>query len=70
MPPFRRKLTEAQARDLVAYLREVGGIASKMGKTAPKDFARQFQELRKELEELQRQFRKLAPNPSQPERKQ
>jgi mono/diheme cytochrome c family protein len=69
MPAFRRKLTEGQARDLVGYLREVGGSEIKAARAAPDDVTRRFEELRKELEELQRQFRQLAPNSHQKDKK-
>ena len=59
MPAYRGKLSEGQARDLVAYLREVGGV-EKSGGADPGDFTRRFEELEKELRELKRQFREAG----------
>jgi cytochrome c553 len=66
MPSYRGRVSEDQARDLVALIREAGsfpgdsadGDASGGGMD---DFTRRFQELEKELEELRRQFHELNP---------
>jgi mono/diheme cytochrome c family protein len=60
MPAFRGKLSEGEARDMVAFLREAGGIASQEDQAPADDFTRRFEELQKELQELKRQFRQLS----------
>jgi uncharacterized membrane protein/mono/diheme cytochrome c family protein len=64
MPAFQAKLGERQARDLVAHIREAGGVEGKSAGGAPDYFARRFQELEKELHELRRQFRERSEAPA------
>jgi mono/diheme cytochrome c family protein len=69
MPAHRGKLSEGQARDLVAYLREVGGVETS-GRADPGDFTRRFEELEKELRELKRQFREAGSASGKPAREE
>jgi mono/diheme cytochrome c family protein len=56
MPGFRGKITDEQARELVAFTRAF----AKGGAGAATDFASRFRQLQDELAALQQQFRALA----------
>jgi mono/diheme cytochrome c family protein len=66
MPPFRDKLTAEQADGLVALIRRAGPTGAAPAKAGPDDFDRRYGELRKQLDELQRQYRQLSPAPGKP----
>jgi mono/diheme cytochrome c family protein len=65
MPGFRGKITDEQARGLVALVRAFAGNGN--GGPAA-DFGSKFRQLQHELEELQRQFQELA-EPAQASRR-
>jgi mono/diheme cytochrome c family protein len=67
MPAFRGRLSEGQARTLVAYVRGLNPKAV-AGSGSPTDFEVRFQELRREFEELRRQLNQLSAQPSTPKR--
>jgi mono/diheme cytochrome c family protein/uncharacterized membrane protein len=66
MPPFRGKIDEKQARDLVAYVQTLAQTTGKPGpetekkSTSPSGFEEEFRRLQKEMDELQRQFDELS----------
>jgi quinol-cytochrome oxidoreductase complex cytochrome b subunit/cytochrome c len=66
MPPFRDRVTEDQARDLVAYVRAFGPEPPPPEPPPETDLERRFRELRDQWYEVQRQLREL----SEPPRKQ
>jgi mono/diheme cytochrome c family protein len=55
MPGFRGKITDAQGRELVAFVRAFAG-----NNGAADDFATRFRKLQEELAALQKQFRELS----------
>ncbi len=61
MPAFSGKLDEAQARELVAYLRSLvpAGVRAIPTKSSS-NFRRRYQELQDEMNELKRQYRALS----------
>jgi mono/diheme cytochrome c family protein len=81
MPSFAEKINREQARELVAYVRHFDAEKSRP-QCPPKDeqasrvrgaalgsmsdFEKRFQELRKEMESLQKQFRELQSRPPKP----
>jgi mono/diheme cytochrome c family protein len=78
MPEFARKISQDQARDLVAFVRALGpSVSGSRGESAdalaapvapqkPDDFEERFRQLQQKLAELQRQFRELSPPSSKP----
>jgi mono/diheme cytochrome c family protein len=68
MPAFGDRLTTAQARDLVAYLRKVGG-AKAAAPASARAYAQRFEELVKMLQALQDEFWRLASSPAKPAEK-
>jgi mono/diheme cytochrome c family protein len=62
MPGFRGKLSQGQARDLVALVRSFGGrsASARLGDGAAEDFEARFRQLQEELDELRRQFYELT----------
>jgi mono/diheme cytochrome c family protein len=69
MPAYHGKVSEDEARQLVALIRDAGGVPLQPAESAPDDFSRRFAELEMELKELQRQFRELRATARQPEPK-
>jgi mono/diheme cytochrome c family protein len=73
MPAYRDKLTEKEARDMVAQLRGLDpapaaptpAAAAPAAATAD-DFERRFRELKKELEDLKKQSREQSAPPPKP----
>jgi hypothetical protein len=65
MPSFRGKISDAEARDLIAAIRAFDSTpAVRPVADDPTDgFERRFRELQKELDELKRQFRELSNPP-------
>jgi mono/diheme cytochrome c family protein len=61
MPTFRGKLDQAQLRNLLAHLRTFAPIPMSATKKPPTDFEQRFQQLTKEMDDLKRQYRDLAP---------
>jgi ubiquinol-cytochrome c reductase cytochrome b subunit len=67
MPPFRGRVKDDQAPDLVAYVRALGPLkAPPAEKTAPGDFEEQYRRLRLEWEALQKQLDELSKKPAKP----
>jgi mono/diheme cytochrome c family protein len=71
MPAFRDRVTNEQARDLVAYVRAFGPVAAKPARgaapSAPvSDPDKQLQELQKQWENLQKQLEEMPPAPKKP----
>jgi mono/diheme cytochrome c family protein/uncharacterized membrane protein len=68
MPPWRKKLSKDEARDLVEHVRAFGPTPKKQEKKKskvpePVSFEERFHRLSEELEELERQSRELAKAP-------
>jgi mono/diheme cytochrome c family protein len=66
MPPFRDKFSDEQARGLVALIREAGPAGSTPAAADLTEFGQRYDELRKQLDELQRQYRELSLPPKKP----
>jgi hypothetical protein len=65
MPTWRGKMSEDQARGLVAYVRAFAAPAESPGRaepemSAPDRFEERYRRLEKQLEELKRKFRELS----------
>jgi mono/diheme cytochrome c family protein len=67
MPSFRGRVSEAQARDLAAYVRAFGPERAAAREATPgdSDFEKRYRELEAEWEELQKQLRALE-KPAKP----
>jgi mono/diheme cytochrome c family protein/uncharacterized membrane protein len=68
MPPWREKLSEKQARGLVAYVRTLASTTKRPGQKEAKEtttgsFEERYRQLEKELDELKRQSRDLSKGP-------
>ena len=57
MPAFGGKLGDAQVRDLVAYVRSFSQIKGPSTPKPSSDFRRRFEELRRQMAELDREYR-------------
>jgi ubiquinol-cytochrome c reductase cytochrome b subunit len=69
MPPFRGRVAEEQARDLVAYIRAFAGSRAAPAPApaaADTDFEKRFRELQDQWNELQRQLQELNKPPRKP----
>jgi ubiquinol-cytochrome c reductase cytochrome b subunit len=70
MPAARGRVTEDQAKALVAYIRAFGPARPKpkeaVGRTAPGKFEKDFRKLQEEWEELQKKLRELRAKPAKP----
>ncbi len=64
MPPNRGRLTEAQARDMVALVRTFAPAADSTASMAPDEFQRQFEQLQRQWDALKRDIRNLKQSPS------
>jgi mono/diheme cytochrome c family protein len=60
MPSFGSRLSEAQAREVLAYVRSFASTEPRVSPKPSKDFRRRFEELRGDLERLDRQYRALS----------
>jgi mono/diheme cytochrome c family protein len=61
MPPYRGKVNEREARDLVAQIRDLDPApAARPPDSPPDDFERRFRALQEELGELKKQFREMS----------
>jgi mono/diheme cytochrome c family protein len=67
MPSFRGRVTEAHARALVDRIRAFGPKRAAAQSTS--DFAIQFRELDRELQDLKRQLKALTASPPDPEKR-
>jgi quinol-cytochrome oxidoreductase complex cytochrome b subunit/cytochrome c len=67
MPPFRGRVSDAQAQDLAAYVRAFGPerAAAREASTGDSDFEKRFRELESEWGELQKQLREME-KPAKP----
>jgi mono/diheme cytochrome c family protein len=59
MPAFRGRLDEAQVRELVTFIRSFGPAQSR-SISGTSDFYRRYLELRKEMDDLERQYRAMS----------
>ena len=59
MPANRGRLTEAQARDLVGYIRTFAPAEAATATLAPDAFQQQFERLQQQWEALERDIRTL-----------
>jgi hypothetical protein len=66
MPAFADRVSAAQARDLVAYIRALNPAKTKPAEFSPSDFESRFQQLQKQWDELQKQFREVSRPPRKP----
>ncbi len=60
MPANRGRLTEPQARDLVAYVRTFAPVEATAAPYAPNEFQQQFEQLQRQWEALERDLRTLG----------
>jgi hypothetical protein len=64
MPAFRGRISDEQARDLIAYIRALGAVRTTPGTSlaAPPvtDFEKRFRELEEQWDELERRLRELS----------
>jgi mono/diheme cytochrome c family protein len=61
MPAFHGRVSDDQARDLVAYLRALGP-PQRTGNEAPaSDFAKRFEQLQRQWNELEKQLHPQVP---------
>ena len=62
MPANRGRITDAQARDLVAYLRSYGPrTLRKKGPVSETEFEKSFRELEQRWNELEKELQKSEP---------
>jgi mono/diheme cytochrome c family protein len=59
MPAFDDRVSAAQARELVAYIRAFGPARARPAQVAADDFDQRYQQLRQEYEELEKQLKEL-----------
>jgi mono/diheme cytochrome c family protein len=63
MPANRGRVSEEQARDLVAYVRAFGPAEVQAGPSASSDFQKQLDALQQQFDTLQKQMQTPAPPP-------
>jgi quinol-cytochrome oxidoreductase complex cytochrome b subunit/mono/diheme cytochrome c family protein len=61
MVPFRDRVGDAQAQDLVAYVRAFGPPQTKGAEAAPSDYDKQFRELQEQLKAMEKQLKEVPP---------
>jgi mono/diheme cytochrome c family protein len=72
MPAYRGKLSEKEARDMVAQVRDldpaqaVRQVDATPAAATADEFERRFKELQEELEDLKKRFRELSAAPRKP----
>ena len=68
MPAYRDKVSEKEARDMVARIRDLDPAQEVRRVDAPadNDFERRFNDLQEELEGLKKRFRELSDAPRKP----
>jgi mono/diheme cytochrome c family protein len=66
MPANRGRLSERQARDLVMFIRSFAPLEAGPMATAPDQFQQQFDQLLRQWEALEREFRLLKQSPAKP----
>jgi hypothetical protein len=60
MPSFRGKLRDEQVRELVGYLRSIAPELTRSNPRSTAEFHRRFQQLREQMDQLDRQYRALS----------
>jgi len=60
MPSFRGKLRDTQVRELVAYVRSIAPELPRSNPRSTAEFRRRFQQLREQMDHLDRQYRALS----------
>lgn len=60
MPAFGGRITDTQARDLVAYIRSFARTSPTAAEVSPEDFETRFRELEEEFERLSQQLDELS----------
>jgi mono/diheme cytochrome c family protein len=60
MPAFGGRLTDAEVRDVVAYVRSFARTSPTTAEVSPDDFAARFNELEEEFERLSQQLEELS----------
>jgi ubiquinol-cytochrome c reductase cytochrome b subunit len=66
MPSFRGRVSDDQARDLVAYLRALGPAGAQASQAPASDFEERFRQLQEQWDALQKQLQELTPKPAKP----
>jgi mono/diheme cytochrome c family protein len=66
MPAFGGKISQDQAKNLVAYLRRFDPMSTATAPASESSFEKRFQELEKEMEALHKQYRDLEQPPKKP----
>jgi mono/diheme cytochrome c family protein len=66
MPANRGRVSEEQARDLVAYVRAFGPPDVRAAQLGPSEFQKRFDALQQQWEALEKQLRTLAPSSAKP----
>jgi cbb3-type cytochrome c oxidase subunit III len=66
MPANRGRVSEAQARDLVAYVRAFGPPGARTAALAPSEFRKRFDTLQQQWDALEKQLQALSPPPAKP----
>ncbi len=66
MPANRGRVTEAEARDLVAYVRSFGPPAVRAAQLAPSEFQERFNALQAQWDLLNKELQAVSPPPGKP----
>jgi mono/diheme cytochrome c family protein len=66
MPSFRGRLNESDAQDLTAYVRAFGPVRAQSARPETGDFEKRFRQLQEQWDELQKQLRELQRPPRKP----
>jgi mono/diheme cytochrome c family protein len=60
MPPFKDKMSEAEARELVVFIRKLAPTSDHDKEQPNADFSARFRELQEQVNELRNQYYKLS----------
>jgi quinol-cytochrome oxidoreductase complex cytochrome b subunit/mono/diheme cytochrome c family protein len=66
MPAFSGRVSNEQARDLVAYIRAFGPPGTKVSEAPASDFHKRFQQLQNQWDELEKQLQDIHKSPPKP----
>jgi mono/diheme cytochrome c family protein len=66
MPPFRGRVSDQQAQDLVAYVRAFGPVQAATPDASPSDLEQRLRALQDQWNELERQLQELPKPPRKP----
>lgn len=66
MPPNRGRVSEEQARDLVAYVRAFGPPEARAAQLAPSEFQKRFDLLQAQWDALNKELQSVSPPPRKP----